>query len=91
MIHADIYSSIDQIVTEFNDLVLSLTSQDHLVCSLDCSRVKQLVSSWKENAKCQITTYGEDEEADNRLLNYKPGEQNTATALVDGRKVKLQS
>jgi len=67
--HADIYSSVEAIESEFSKLILGLKQTSTAVCCIDFPRVKKLVSEWKKSAKCEILTFGADPDADFAIVN----------------------
>lgn len=67
--HADIYSDVEAIESQFTALVLGLKKTGTAVCCIDFPRVKRLVADWKSKAQCEILTFGSDPEADFAIVN----------------------
>jgi UDP-N-acetylmuramate: L-alanyl-gamma-D-glutamyl-meso-diaminopimelate ligase len=62
--HADLYSDLNAIKKAFTDLVLGMPAGTKLLCCLDFSEIENLLPIWKESAKCQIITFGENSKSD---------------------------
>jgi UDP-N-acetylmuramate: L-alanyl-gamma-D-glutamyl-meso-diaminopimelate ligase len=67
--HADIYSDVEAIESQFTALVLGLKKTGTAVCCIDFPRVKRLVADWKSKAQCEILTFGSDPQADFAIVN----------------------
>ncbi|MCD6534349.1 MAG: UDP-N-acetylmuramate:L-alanyl-gamma-D-glutamyl-meso-diaminopimelate ligase [Deltaproteobacteria bacterium] len=77
MDHIDLFSSIDEIIEEFQKLIAALPATGLLVAAADCPVLKKLLPE----APCKVLTYGWSEDADFRLLDYR--------ALDDGGQISF--
>src|SRR5690606_28155169 len=58
--HADIYPNIEAINKEFDKLILSMQRNDSAICCLDFENLANLIKGWKQQANCNIITFGEN-------------------------------
>jgi len=61
--HADIYASVEDIITNFRKLVSLVPAQGHIIANADDPNVMDVISE----ANCMVVTYGTDKGADFRL------------------------
>ena len=66
--HADIYANLQEIIEQFNTLVLSRKNSDNVICCIDNENIRKCLQYWKNNAKCNLFTYGLSSEADFQIL-----------------------
>lgn len=69
--HADIYSSIDDILKEFDKLVALLPAAGTLLCCIDFPLVKAQLEKWRLANSCNFITFGQSEDADIRICKRK--------------------
>lgn len=66
--HADIYPSVESIKSVFDGMVRRLPESAHALCCADFPLVRQMASEWRRDVRCKISTFGEHESADARIL-----------------------
>ena len=71
--HADIYESLEQIVTNFRRLVELVPPQGHIIANADDPIVADVVAS----ARCPVITYGLESKADWRVERLDSNEGNS--------------
>ncbi len=67
MDHIDLFSGIDEIIVEFQQLIKNMPKNGLLVAAADCEILRQLLPE----APCRVLTYGRAADADYRLLDYQ--------------------
>lgn len=73
--HADIYSSIDAINTEFTDLINSMPRSGAVIVSDQGANLKALVESWKKSSKSKLLVYGTSDNADIKITERYVSEE----------------
>jgi UDP-N-acetylmuramate: L-alanyl-gamma-D-glutamyl-meso-diaminopimelate ligase len=69
--HADIYVSLEAIVSEFDRLIQSMPAESSVVCCVDSEVVRERAAVWRRESKARIITYGTGADADVRLDDRK--------------------
>lgn len=81
--HADIYPNLDAIKNEFTKLVLSMPQDGLVVCCNDDAVIKELLPTWRKQAKAKFLSYGQSLSSDFCLVS---------NSSVDGKqRVKVKS
>ena len=62
--HSDIYSNINEIKSEFDKLVNSISNNGKIIVNLDCEEIFDSLDNWKVNSKAKIITFGENLSSD---------------------------
>lgn len=66
--HADIYPTLEDVEREFTGLVTSLSRSAHAICCNDFEGLKRLIGEWKQQAECNIITFGTDPDSHFRII-----------------------
>jgi UDP-N-acetylmuramate: L-alanyl-gamma-D-glutamyl-meso-diaminopimelate ligase len=77
--HADIYDDLDQIKAAFSELIEGMPKDGVLFAGTDCPTTKELV----EKAKCEVITFGLNEEADYRPELWQVTDAKTRVSVLE--------
>ncbi len=69
--HADIYSDLESIQSEFTKQVIAMKSSGVTVVCNDDANMGELIRNWRTQGKGRVVTFGKHESADYRLISTR--------------------
>jgi UDP-N-acetylmuramate: L-alanyl-gamma-D-glutamyl-meso-diaminopimelate ligase len=83
--HADIYSSLQDIVDQFEKLLCSLSENDTVLCCLNYPTLSECFYNWKEKYRPQFLSYGVSQAADFRILHREVSANGQKIAIANNK------